>query len=392
MNDSPRFLQRHRLEQLARGLKVRLGQGTQKIAQQLEELRARMLDLQVAAEERSASEHSRFQQQQTAAINDWDQQRMAVWDDAERRAFKSADGARTQENRLRVDARRQGEELTNEAKKRIADVERRFMRSKDKTIAKLAKVKEQIEQIAGGLAVVQQEAVTLLAQRGMTLNVDTASRSFTDGPPAKAADAIERCHARIQHARELLHWMAHNRITRSIESVASAAVRGLRRSHHRGQWLDKCFVVVDGSRCWLHHGGRYGHRIDRRRSSLDSSLDSRGATQAGSHAGRSSRAAARGDSPGTDRKRCGAAKISGQTRHTHARCSDLARQRGQRTERKSQARDDAVAESAAAERVAVKEQLNQSLRAIEYSWCSAPSRKRSCLQRSAIATSQPTGR
>ncbi len=111
-------------------------------------------------------------------------------------------------NRLRVDARRQGEELTNEAKKRIADVERRFMRSKDKTIAKLAKVKEQIEQIAGGLAVVQQEAVTLLAQRGMTLNVDTASRSFTDGPPAKAADAIERCHARIQHARELLHWMA----------------------------------------------------------------------------------------------------------------------------------------------------------------------------------------
>ncbi len=245
MNDSPRFLQRHRLEQLARGLKVRLGQGTQKIAQQLEELRARMLDLQVAAEERSASEHSRFQQQQTAAINDWDQQRMAVWDDAERRAFKSADGARTQENRLRVDARRQGEELTNEAKKRIADVERRFMRSKDKTIAKLAKVKEQIEQIAGGLAVVQQEAVTLLAQRGMTLNVDTASRSFTDGPPAKAADAIERCHARIQHARELLHWMAHNRITRSIESVSfwllcvacGAAITGVSGWTNALSWL-----------------------------------------------------------------------------------------------------------------------------------------------------------
>ncbi len=219
MHDTPRLLSRNRLDQLARGLKLRLGQGSAKVAQQLESLRAQLIETQVSAEERSAIEHTRFQQQQAAAVTDWDQQRMAVWDDAERRAFKAVDGFKTQEHRLRVDARRQGDELTNEAKNRIADIERRFMRSKDKTIAKLNKTKEQIEHMAGSLAVVQQEASTLLAQRGMVLNVDTSSRTLSGPAPVKAAEAIELCLAQIQHARGLLHWMAHNRVTRSIESV-----------------------------------------------------------------------------------------------------------------------------------------------------------------------------
>ena len=235
MNNTPRLLERHRLQQLARGLKVRLGQGSQKVADQLEALRAQLLGLQVAAEERSGAEHAKFQQQQTAAVNDWDQQRMAVWDDAERRAFKTVDSVSTQEHRLRVDARRQGDELTAEAKNRIADVDRRFMRSKDKTVAKLNKTKQQIEELAGALAVVQQEAMTLLAQRGMGLNVDTASRTFSDGAPTKAEEAIERCQSSIERARQLVHWLAHNRITRSIESVGfwlicivcGAAITGL---------------------------------------------------------------------------------------------------------------------------------------------------------------------
>ena len=245
MNDTPRLLQRHQLHQLARGLKLRLGQGSQKVADQLESLRAQLLDLQVNAEQRGATENTRFQQQQVAAVTDWDQQRMAVWDDAERRAFKAVDGVGKQEQRLRIDARKQGDELTNEAKSRIADVDRRFMRSKDKTIAKLNKTKAQIEQMAGALAVVQQEGNTLLAQRGLVLNVDTAQKTFTDGPPAKAADAIERCHGRIQHARELLHWMAHNRVTRSIESigfwliciVCGAAITGISGGLEVLSWL-----------------------------------------------------------------------------------------------------------------------------------------------------------
>ncbi len=87
MNDTPRLLTRSRLQQLSRGLKLRLGQGSQKVALQLEGLRTKLFDLQESAEQRSVAEHARFLQQQTAAVNDWDQQRMAVWDDAERRAF-----------------------------------------------------------------------------------------------------------------------------------------------------------------------------------------------------------------------------------------------------------------------------------------------------------------
>ncbi len=60
--------------------------------------------------------------------------------------FKAVDSVSAQEHRLRVDDRRQGDELTADAKNRIADVERRFMRSKDKTIAKLNKTKAQIEE------------------------------------------------------------------------------------------------------------------------------------------------------------------------------------------------------------------------------------------------------
>ncbi|MCC6511695.1 MAG: hypothetical protein IT423_21525 [Pirellulaceae bacterium] len=245
MNHAPRLLTRNHLERLTRGLRRRLEEGSQLIAQQLASLRDQLADTQRAADERGDTELARYQQQHVAAITDWDQQRMAVWDDAERRAYKAVHGVAAEENRLRTEARRQGDELTAEAKKRIADVERRFMRSKDKTIAKLNKAKEQIEQIAGALAVVQQEAATLLAQRSMTLNVDTASRTFSDAAPVTSVDAIDRCKQKIQTARQVLHWMAHNQISRSIESiwfwlvcgVCGAAIAGIIGATGLGPWL-----------------------------------------------------------------------------------------------------------------------------------------------------------
>ncbi len=229
MTHTPRFLTRPHLDRILRGLRLRMSDGSERIATQLDELQQHLHETEKSFSERQQISQSRHEQQKVAAITAWDTERMAAWDQVERRSFKTVTSVSAQESQLRIDSRKQSEELTNEAKNRIADIERRFMVSKDKTVARLNAVKEQIEQLAGQLAIVQQEVATFLAQRGITASL--SEDAALDTTPKTSSEAIGTCVEKIKRTRELLQWLAHNRISRTIESVwfwlACFAVGGL---------------------------------------------------------------------------------------------------------------------------------------------------------------------
>lgn len=214
--NTARFLSRTRLNLLLRGLRLRMAAGTEKLGRELDELRAELAQTEKTARENAEITDARFEQQRVAAITAWDERRMGAWDDAERRAFHAVHSAAAQESSLRTDSRRQSDELTVQAKARIADIEKRFLRSKDKTVAKLSLLKEQIERLAGQLAIVEQETITFLAQRGVA--VQPTQRARLEQPPGTAAKTIELCTQQIVRSRQLLAALAQNRISRAIES------------------------------------------------------------------------------------------------------------------------------------------------------------------------------
>lgn len=217
IHNSARFLPRSHLERLLRGLRQRTQAGAQESARRLEELRSELQRIEQEAADNEQILHSRHQQQIVATITAWDEQRQEAWDAAERRAFHAVTSTSSEERQVRADAKRQGDEATAEAKRRVADIEKRFLRSKDKTVAKLTKLKRRIERLAGELGIVEHETVTLLAQRG--INPEPFSTSLPENLPASSLAAMAACQEQIALSRQLLQKLGENRLSRSIESV-----------------------------------------------------------------------------------------------------------------------------------------------------------------------------
>ena len=217
ISNSARFFSRSRLERLLRGLRLRTEIGSQDTERKLESLRAELEHTERESLRLNEQEQARYRRQHVDAITSWDEQRQSAWDAAERRAFQAVAGVANEEKQLRGGAKRQAEELTAEAKRRIADIEKRFLRSKDKTVARLGKLKEQIERLAGELAIVEQELASFLAQRSLRPDVTTPEPLTTT--PETAATAIDACWQEIGRSRELLQWLSNNRVSRTVESV-----------------------------------------------------------------------------------------------------------------------------------------------------------------------------
>lgn len=217
IHTSARFLSRSRLERLLRGLRRRTVGGAQETERQLESLRAELERVEQQAHQAAEHERARYQSEHVSTITTWDEQRQAAWDAAERRAFQAVVGVASEERHLRAETKRRSEEATAEAKRQVADIERRFLRSKDKTVAKLAKLKEQIERMAGELAIVEQATATFLTQRGV--RPDATPTPPLTNLPATAAMAIAACIEQIRRGRELLDRLADNRLSRIVDSV-----------------------------------------------------------------------------------------------------------------------------------------------------------------------------
>lgn len=212
-----RLLPRQRLERLLRGLRLRTAEGAEKIALQLESLRGELVEIEREFDEGARTQQVRREQQHVASVTAWDERRQAAWDDAERRAFEAAQTGTSQEAALRALAKRQSDEFTAEVKKRIADIEKRFMISKEKAARKLAQLREQIERVAGELGLVEHEAATFLAARGLAPQPAAPVQLAT--PPATTAEAIVLCGQKVRQSRELLYRIMQHRVLRSIESA-----------------------------------------------------------------------------------------------------------------------------------------------------------------------------
>ncbi len=222
MKQSARYLTRQRLEQLIKGLRLRGVDGMRQLAEQMDQFRSQWQQAETAIHTAEQAAKESFDTKLAETITQWDEQRQRVWDAAEQRVYQSEIQATQQEARLRQEVKRQNEAFTTEVKNRVADIEKRFLVSKDKQIAKLNQTKERIERLAGELAVVEQETAMFLAQRGLPHQIQSGTAPTT--MPTTSQAAIETCIAEIQNVRSLLQSLASNRTLRFFESFTFVAL------------------------------------------------------------------------------------------------------------------------------------------------------------------------
>lgn len=214
----PRPLPRPRLELLVHGLQQRMTSSTQKMTVQIEALSAeiRQLESQHAVQlQQSQRDHNRHVEDATTA---WDDALHARWDDAELRTFRAVFESAARENQLKIDTRKSCEQVTQEAKKRVSEIEARFLRAKDVPIRRLHEFRANNLNFIGEMMEVDAAADAALAQHSLSVPKYTLSEdSFAK--PSTSDDCQRILRAEIADARVHYERLSNHPLARFFESA-----------------------------------------------------------------------------------------------------------------------------------------------------------------------------
>lgn len=217
LDTAPRPLPRQRLERLLHGLQQRMSRGAQRVAAEIDSLReqARVAERrQVDARELMLSDFARRQDEETMQ---WDETLHSRWSDAEMRSFKAVFETADREGDARRDAKSMIEYTTAEAKKRIADIEKRFLRGKDIPIKRLNNFRAATLAAKQEIASVEATTNAALAQRSLRIpNAEIAPMPWD--APANSNAAFEQLKVSLANARQLSQRLAEQPLSKFLES------------------------------------------------------------------------------------------------------------------------------------------------------------------------------
>ncbi len=218
IDSSPRPLPRQRLERLVHGLQQRLSSGALKMSEELTALQEKVRQ----AENEHARTRDVIETQFTRQLNDktteWDEALHSRWNDAELRAFKAVFETADREGAARREAKKMIEFTTSEVKKRIADIEQRFLRAKDVPLKRLNNYRTAMATANEEIANIYATTDTALAQRG--LRIATSEKlEFAWKAPAGSDAALEQLREAITQAKHLSHRLVNQPLSKFFESI-----------------------------------------------------------------------------------------------------------------------------------------------------------------------------
>ncbi|MEZ6136368.1 MAG: FtsK/SpoIIIE domain-containing protein [Pirellulaceae bacterium] len=218
IDSSPKPLPRQRLERLIHGLRERMSSSAQKMSEEVDQLSEQITVLEGQHEHQLRAAVGERNRQRDVSTTEWDETLNTRWDDAEMRSFKAVFETADREGQLRRAAKSAVDAATAEAKKRIADIEQRFLRSKDVPIKQLNAYRASNSQLLDELNHVEAEGEAALAQRSLRApKVDTPELEL---PAVRTAAAAQQAlKSAIGQAREHCHRLANHPVAKFFESV-----------------------------------------------------------------------------------------------------------------------------------------------------------------------------
>ena len=159
-----------------------------------------MKQAEVEQQEQLAQLQTERNTTEKSTINDWDETLHSRWDDAELRSFKAVFETSAREGQLRQDTRKRSDQVTIDAKKRISEIEQRFLRAKDVPIRRLHEFRANNLNFIGELIEVERAADAALAQHSLRApSVQPPELNYEK--PQTADDCLRMLRAAIADAK-----------------------------------------------------------------------------------------------------------------------------------------------------------------------------------------------
>jgi hypothetical protein len=218
IDSTPRMLPRQRLERLVHGLRERLSSGAEKISAELDHISESMKQAEAQQQEQIAQLRVERDITEKSAVNDWDETLHSRWDDAELRSFKAVFETSTREGQLRQDTRKRSDQVNVDAKKRISEIEQRFLRAKDVPIRRLHEYRANNLNFIGELIEVERAADAALAQHSLRVP-SVQPPDLHSEQPQTADECLRMLRAAIADAKVHYDRLTNHPLIRFFESI-----------------------------------------------------------------------------------------------------------------------------------------------------------------------------
>ena len=225
IHSSPRPLPRRRLEQLVHGLGLRLGQGAERIAAEIDQLNLEIEQLQRQHEQALVELEQTRRRQRVDTANQWDESRQTCWDEAELRSYRAAADCRRREKSLREEAQRDELAVKQEATGRTTEIQRRYQQAADAANHRLMQTRQQLARLVRGALELQQAADAALAQH--SLSIPEGEEAPPMRSPAEAAEAVRQIKLAIETTRGHVQRLQEMPASRFFSSIVWWLMCGL---------------------------------------------------------------------------------------------------------------------------------------------------------------------
>lgn len=218
IDSAPRPLPQRRLEKIVHGLRERMSGSLQKTTAEIAVMQSEIQshqDALLASEQELASDNAVRLDESTTQ---WDEALHSCWDAQEMRAFSAVFATVDNERRLKREAKVLADDATAEAKKRIGEIEKRFLQAKDVPIKQLtafrAKNSGLLEQLAG----LENKVDSALASRSLSVpKHDVEVLPVDELEDSKAA--LEQLKSAIANCQTHTDRLANNKLAKFFESA-----------------------------------------------------------------------------------------------------------------------------------------------------------------------------
>ncbi|MEM7475898.1 MAG: FtsK/SpoIIIE domain-containing protein [Planctomycetota bacterium] len=217
---SPKPLPQNRLGQLMNGLQARMTGGLQATAAQVEELEQQIVQLGGELESRQQGVEADYAIQKDTTQTAWDDLGHQNWDQAELKTFKAIYETAEREKRLKSDAQAKIEHATQEAKKKISEIEAKFLKAKEAPLQRLRNFRNVNNDLKDKLGILENQAAAALAKRSLGVpHREDADHSGFISTLQTAREAYNEFTQAFEEAKQQADRITNNKLAKFVESA-----------------------------------------------------------------------------------------------------------------------------------------------------------------------------
>lgn len=219
----PKPLPQHRLTRLLHGLRQRMTGSLQETANEVARLEESIVERQSALAVVGNDRQQQLSTDQATTTTKWDEAIHSCWDEAELRTYKAIYETAEREKKIKLESQARIDQATKEAQAKIHGFEKKFLKAKEKPLARLRKFRTANNQLGETIDALESSAQSSLTQNSLAIpNTDALDSATIEAllqPAETSTTAYEMLSAKIVESQKQCQRIVNSPLAKLFDSA-----------------------------------------------------------------------------------------------------------------------------------------------------------------------------